>query len=178
MRAILGRGIGLALALTVLSCTGDEEPPPPPAESQPVDTAREDSLAAVRAETDAVRQMVMRMINFDFDKSVIRPGADTRVLQEKVAVLQANPALTVEIVGHCDERGTDAYNMRLGQRRADAAKRFLEQRGIAASRITVRSMGEGQPLDPGHNESAWAQNRRDEFRITGGGDELRRPAGS
>jgi peptidoglycan-associated lipoprotein len=168
--------MGIVLVMTALSC-GGEEAPPPPAESQPVDTAREDSLAAARAETEAVRQMVAQMINFDFDKSAIRSGRDTRVLEEKAAVLQANPALTIEVVGHCDERGTNAYNMRLGQRRADAAKRFLQQRGIAASRITVRSMGEGQPLDPGHNEAAWARNRRDEFRITGGGDVLRRPAG-
>lgn len=177
MRGILGRGLGLALIMTALSCSGGEEAPPPPAESQPVDTAREDSLAAVRAESEAVRQMVARMVNFDFDKSVIRAGTDTRVLEEKAAVLQANPALTIEIVGHCDERGTNAYNMRLGQRRAEAAKRFLERRGIAAARVTVRSMGEDQPLDPGHTEAAWARNRRDEFRITGGGGVLQRPAG-
>jgi peptidoglycan-associated lipoprotein len=169
--------MGLALIMMVLSCTGDEEASPPPAASQPVDTAREDSLAAVRAETEAVRQMVARMVNFDFDKSAIRPGTDTRVLEEKAAVLQANPALTIEIVGHCDERGTNAYNQALGQRRADAVKRFLVGRGIAAARIATRSMGEEQPIDPGHDEAAWARNRRDEFRVTGGDGALRRPAG-
>lgn len=134
-----------------------------------------DSLAAVRAETEAVRGMISRMVNFDFDRSNIRSGVDTEVLTQKVAILQANPNLRLEIVGHCDERGTDAYNMALGNRRAISARAFVTDRGIAESRISVRSMGEEQPLDPGHDEAAWAKNRRAEFRIVGGGDALVRP---
>jgi len=137
--------------------------------------AREDSIAALRAETEAVRNMVQERIHFDFDRSNIRPGSDTDVLQRKLAILQANPNLRVEIVGHCDERGSDEYNLALGQRRANAARQFLVDRGIAAGRITTRSMGEEQPLNPASNESAWAQNRRDEFRIVSGGETLRRP---
>jgi peptidoglycan-associated lipoprotein len=136
---------------------------------------RADSLAAIRAETEAVREMVSRMINFDFNRSNIREGVDTEVLTQKIAILQANPNLRLEIVGHCDERGTDEYNMALGNRRAVSAKAFLTDRGIAESRISVRSRGEEQPLDTGHTEAAWARNRRDEFRIVGGGDALVRP---
>ncbi len=134
-----------------------------------------DSLAAVRRENEAVMEMVRRMVNFDFDKSAIRAGQDTEVLEQKLALLHTNSGLRVEISGHCDERGTDEYNMALGMRRAVSAKQFLVDRGIAESRITVRSRGEEQPLDPGHNEEAWTQNRRGEFRVTSGGGSLKRP---
>jgi peptidoglycan-associated lipoprotein len=134
-----------------------------------------DSIAAIRRETEEVRNMIARRVHFDFDKYAIRPGEDTQVLEQKLAVMQANANLMLEITGHCDERGTDEYNMALGMRRANASKEFLVSRGIAETRITVRSRGEEQPLDPGQNETAWAQNRRSEFRVTGGGDVLRRP---
>jgi peptidoglycan-associated lipoprotein len=136
---------------------------------------RADSLAAVRRENEAVMEMVRRMVNFDFDKSAIRAGQDTEVLEQKLAILQTNSGLRIEIAGHCDERGTDEYNMALGMRRAVSSKQFLVDRGIAESRITVRSRGEEQPLDPGHNEEAWTQNRRGEFRVTSGGGSLKRP---
>jgi peptidoglycan-associated lipoprotein len=137
--------------------------------------ARADSLAAVRAETEAVRGMISRMVNFDFNRSNVRDGVDTEVLTQKIAILQANPNLRLEIVGHCDERGTDEYNMALGNRRAVSSRAFLTDRGIAETRITVRSRGEEQPLDSGHTEAAWERNRRGEFRIVGGGDALVRP---
>lgn len=139
--------------------------------------AREDSLARVRAEAEAVRNMLQTMIHFDFDKSDIRPGEDTQVLEQKLAILQANPNLTIEVTGHCDERGSDEYNLALGNRRANQAKQFLVNRGIDAGRIQTRSMGEEQPINPASNEDAWAQNRRDEFRIVSGGEMLRRPSG-
>jgi peptidoglycan-associated lipoprotein len=137
--------------------------------------ARADSLAAIAAETAAVRDMLSRMVNFDFNRSNIRDGVDTEVLAQKIAILQANPNLRVEVVGHCDERGTDEYNLALGNRRAVSSRAFLTDRGIAETRITVRSRGEEQPLDSGHTEAAWERNRRAEFRIVGGGDTLVRP---
>jgi peptidoglycan-associated lipoprotein len=136
---------------------------------------RADSLAAVRAETNAVRDMLAGMVHFDFNMSNIREGEDTEALELKLAILLANPNLTLEIVGHCDERGTDEYNMALGNRRAVSSRAFLTDRGIAEERLTVRSRGEEQPLDSGHTEDAWARNRRAEFRIVGGGDVLIRP---
>ncbi len=144
-------------------------------EEERIRRAREDSLARVRAETAEVRAMFAEVINFDFDRSNIRSGRDTEVLEQKLAILEANPALRIEIVGNCDERGSDEYNLALGNRRAVSAMSFLTNRGISADRIAVRSMGEEQPVDPGHNEDAWAQNRRDEFVITGGGDALKKP---
>jgi len=136
---------------------------------------RADSLAAVRAENEAVMEMIARRMHFDFDRSNIRPGEDTEVIEQKLAILQANPGLRIEITGHCDERGTDEYNMALGMRRAVSAKQFLVDRGIDEARVTVRSQGEEQPLAMGHNEDAWSQNRRDEFRVTAGGGSLKRP---
>jgi peptidoglycan-associated lipoprotein len=139
--------------------------------------ARADSIASARAETEAVLAMVAERIHFDFDRSNIRPGEDTGILEQKLRVLQANPGLQVEIVGHCDERGSDEYNLALGQRRSLSAKQFLVDRGINPDRISVRSMGEEQPIDMGHDEDAWAQNRRDEFIVIAGGDQLSRPPG-
>jgi peptidoglycan-associated lipoprotein len=133
-----------------------------------------DSLAALAREAEAVRNMLARRINFDFDRSAIRPD-DATILDEKLRILQANPGMTIEITGHADERGSDEYNLALGNRRAIAAKQYLTTRGIDQARISTRSMGEEQPLDPASNETAWAQNRRDEFTVTGGGDMARRP---
>jgi peptidoglycan-associated lipoprotein len=133
-----------------------------------------DSLAALGRTTEAVKTLLAEMIHFDFDKSNIRPG-DAAILDQKVAILQANPALRIRISGHCDERGSDEYNLALGNRRANAAKQYLVSHGIDASRIETVSYGEERPLDPGHNEEAWAKNRRDEFDILAGGDVLKQP---
>lgn len=138
---------------------------------------REDSLTRIRAETERVRNALANMVHFDFDKSNIRPGQDTQVLEAKLAILQANPNLTIRIVGNCDERGSDEYNLALGQRRANAAKQYLVNRGINANRIMTESRGEEQPLNPAHTEDAWTQNRRDEFSIVSGGDMLKMPSG-
>jgi len=166
-----------SLAVAMLACGGGEEASPPPVEEVAPPSVEQDSLAQARAEAAEVRRMVAQVINFDFDKSTIRPGPDTRVLQEKAAILTANPALALEIVGHCDERGTRAYNQALGMRRAESARRYLVGLGVAQGRLTVSSMGEDQPVDPGRNETAWAQNRRAEFRIVAGGDALRGASG-
>lgn len=134
-----------------------------------------DSLAAIRRETAEVSEMIARKVHFDFDKSAVRAGEDTDVMTQKLAVLEANPGLRIEITGHADERGTDQYNVALGNRRAISARKFLTDRGIDEARITVRSRGEEQPVDPGHTESAWALNRRSEFTVTAGGSALKRP---
>ncbi|MCZ6917597.1 MAG: OmpA family protein [Gemmatimonadetes bacterium] len=138
------------------------------------DRQRADSLNVIREETNRVRQALAVRVNFDFDRSNVRPG-DAAVLDRKLAILQANPNLRIQVTGHCDERGSDEYNLALGNRRALAAKRYLTDRGIAESRITTSSMGEERPLATGSNEAAWGQNRRDEFSITSGGDRLTMP---
>src|SRR6266566_1804747 len=122
----------------------------------------------------AVKTLVATMIHFDYDKAIIR-GGDAAVLDQKVAILQANPALRIRISGHCDERGSDEYNLALGNRRATAAKQYVVSHGIDGSRIETVSYGEERPLAQGHDEEAWAQNRRDEFEILSGGESLKQP---
>ena len=146
-------------------------------EEQRIRREREEAARREREITVAVVAMLAEHVNFDFDKSNIRPGQDTERLETKLAIMQANPALQMLIVGHADERGSDEYNMALGMRRALAAKKWLTDRGIADSRITVRSMGEEQPVDARSNEEAWAKNRRDEFAVAAGGTVLVRPSG-
>ncbi len=138
--------------------------------------AREDSLATVRRATDRVTAVLAERIHFDYDRANIRAG-DGATLDQKLAVLQSNPSLRIRITGHCDERGSDEYNLALGNRRALAAKRYLTDRGIAEDRISTSSMGEESPTAMGANEDAWAQNRRDEFAIVSGGNQLRMPTG-
>jgi len=133
-----------------------------------------DSAAAAARAAEEVRSMVAAMIHFDYDQSNIR-GEDAGTLDQKVAILQANSDLRIRIHGHCDERGSDEYNLALGNRRAQAAKQYLVSHGIDASRIETQSWGEERALVDGHDESSWSQNRRDEFEIIGGGDNLRRP---
>jgi len=133
-----------------------------------------DSLAALGRTTEAVRSTLASMIHFDYDKSNIRSD-DAGTLDQKVAILQANPELRIRIGGHCDERGSDEYNLALGNRRAQAAKQYLVSHGIDGSRIETQSWGEERPLVDGHDETAWSQNRRDEFEIIGGGDNLHQP---
>ena len=135
---------------------------------------REDSLGAVREETNNVRDLLARRVHFDFDRSNIGTD-DAAILDEKLAVLQRNPDLRIRVTGHCDERGSDEYNLALGNRRALAAKRYLTDRGIAESRIATSSMGEERPIAMGANEGAWSQNRRDEFTIISGGGTLKMP---
>ncbi len=103
-------------------------------------------------------------IYFDFDKSFIR--AEYRpVLAKKAEFLKDNPDIIVRIEGNCDERGTNEYNLALGERRADSAKRFFISLGISPDRIETISYGEERPLAVGHSEDSWSQNRRDDFVI-------------
>jgi peptidoglycan-associated lipoprotein len=135
-----------------------------------------DSIAALGRTTSALKAVLAEMIHYDLDKSAVRKE-DAAGMDQKIAILQANPGVTIAIVGHADERGPDEYNLALGNRRALAAKKYLTDHGIPAARITTSSRGEEQPIDPAHNEAAWAKNRRAEFTVTAGGDVLVRPSG-
>jgi peptidoglycan-associated lipoprotein len=128
--------------------------------------------AAERAR--AVAAELAAMINFEYDQSAIRP-TDQGTLDRKAAILQTNPNVRIRVSGHADERGSDEYNLALGSRRAAAAKRYLENKGIDSGRIETVSYGEERPLNPGTDEAAYAQNRRDEFEVTAGGDNLVAP---
>ncbi|MBI4084229.1 MAG: peptidoglycan-associated lipoprotein Pal [Candidatus Lambdaproteobacteria bacterium] len=96
---------------------------------------------------------------FDFDKYNIKPEFKA-ALEQNVQMLRGNPAMVVVIEGHCDERGTTEYNLALGERRANAVRNALIEGGIDGKRLRIHSWGEEKPVDPGHNEAAWAKNRR------------------
>jgi peptidoglycan-associated lipoprotein len=135
---------------------------------------RANEAASASSEQNAMRNTLTTVIHFDFDKADLRDDARA-ALDAKIPILTANPDVNIRIAGHTDERGSVEYNIALGQRRAASAKRYLTERGIAASRIETVSFGEGRPVAEGHDESAWAQNRRDEFELTAGGSRLNRP---
>jgi peptidoglycan-associated lipoprotein len=119
------------------------------------------AVAPVPKIPDAVMQ---EDIYFEFDKSTLTPAAQDNLMQ-KAEWLRENPDATVTIGGHCDERGTNEYNLALGDRRAESAKAFLVDLGIDAFRLTTISYGEERPVDPRHNEEAWAKNRRGHFEV-------------
>jgi peptidoglycan-associated lipoprotein len=181
----------LAAAAFAVACGGKappEEPAPEPTPAaepapQPApvdDTAERDRLERERMAREAadraraVAADLAAVINFDYDQATVR-SADQATLDRKAAVLVANPNVKLRISGHADERGSDEYNLALGNRRAAAAKRYLQNKGVDASRLEVISFGEERPANPGSDENAYAQNRRDEFEVTAGGDNLTAP---
>jgi peptidoglycan-associated lipoprotein len=127
-----------------------------------------DSAAAATHASDSAKAVLAQMIHFDFDKSNLR-SQDVALLDLKIPILLANPSLRIQIAGNCDERGSTEYNLALGNRRAISAKDYLTAHGVTPDRIETISYGEERPLDPAHNEIAWAKNRRDEFTILSGG---------
>jgi len=145
-------------------------PPPPPAKNDDAERMAREAAARVAA----LRTELGDMIHFDFDKADVR-ASDQGILDRKAAILGANAAVRLRISGHCDERGSDEYNLALGNRRGASAKRYLTGKGVDEGRLDVVSYGKERPLDPGHSEDAWAKNRRDEFELTAGGDNLLAP---
>ena len=122
----------------------------------------------------AARATLEEMVFFDYDMAEIRDDA-AAVLREKVNILRASPQVRLRIEGYCDERGSTAYNLALGNRRAEAIRQFLTGFGLSESRFEIVSVGEGRPLVQGSNEDAWARNRRVEFVITAGANAINPP---
>jgi peptidoglycan-associated lipoprotein len=115
-------------------------------------------------EGEVFESKLIKDIHFDFDKYNIRP-AEAEILKENAALLKTYSKGKIQIEGHCDERGTTEYNLALGERRANSTKKYLLSLGIPADRLSTISYGKEKPLDPGHNEEAWAKNRRGHFVI-------------
>jgi peptidoglycan-associated lipoprotein len=123
-----------------------------------------EEAVVAKAEEEAVKEITFENIHFDFDRYFIREDAKP-TLENLGAYLIENPGVKVLIEGHCDERGTNEYNFALGERRAEAAKQYLINLAVESSRISTISYGEERPLDPGHTEGSWGQNRRAQFVI-------------
>ena len=175
----------LVLTLAVASCARRQPPvarptpPPPPAATASVPPVppepvlespvvpqplAEDSLAA-RSLDDLNRDSPLRPAFFDYDSDNVNEAARV-VLQANAAMMRKYPSWTITIEGHCDERGTAEYNLALGERRAVAARTYLLSLGIDGNRLRTVSYGKEFPFDPGHDEPAWAKNRRAHFVIT------------
>jgi len=166
------RWIFLALLLVIpglmftVSCQKklvDASPPPPVVQEEPPPAPEpepEQEPAPMAYQAPSV--IMQEDIYFDFDKSTLTPTAQDNLLR-KAEWLRENYDVTVTIEGHCDSRGTNEYNLALGDRRAESAKAFLVDLGIAASRITTISYGEERPVCSQQNEECWAKNRRDNF---------------
>jgi peptidoglycan-associated lipoprotein len=136
--------------------------PPAPAPQPPIAAAPPAPAPARPAPAEYQSISELSDIFFDFDKSVIRPDA-ARTLDSNIDWLKSNSNALILIEGHCDERGTNAYNLALGERRAKATEEYLVARGVAADRIVLISYGEERPLCSERNEACWGRNRRAHF---------------
>ena len=117
------------------------------------------------AERDRAYSVIQdQKIYFDFDRFDIRAEYQD-VLRQKADVLKRYPQINVLIEGHCDERGTEEYNMALGERRARVAYEYLLNLGVSPNQLQMISYGKDRPVVAGSDESAWSQNRRDEFKV-------------
>ncbi|HET7922428.1 MAG TPA: peptidoglycan-associated lipoprotein Pal [Gammaproteobacteria bacterium] len=158
----------LGLMLVLAGCAKSVKPvTPPPAEAPAPATMTAPAAATAAAPApaeispldDPNSVLAQRIVYFDFDKSNIRTDF-LDVLTEHAKYLIAHPEQKMRIEGYTDERGTVEYNIALGDRRAQAVRRFLLFQGVAPDQLTTVSYGEAHPEDAGHNEDAWAKNRR------------------
>lgn len=183
-----------AVAACVVFAACSKDPPPPPAPTGPTAEeiararadsiaraeAREDSIAraAARAEEEerergiaAARETLREMVFFEYDQSALTSSAEL-TLRNKIDVLRASPAVHLRIEGHADERGSTEYNLALANARAEAVREFMVGFGLDPNRFSIVSYGEERPLVNASNESAWARNRRAEFAITAGENQI------
>ncbi|MDW7711759.1 MAG: peptidoglycan-associated lipoprotein Pal [Deferrisomatales bacterium] len=159
-------GLSYLFGKAAPAVAAEEPPPPPPPAPRPEEPRPAPVVTppppAPPPPPPAPPAPVLRRIHFDFDRYTITPAA-REILQGNADFLKANPGAKLEIEGHCDERGTVEYNLALGENRAKAAMQYLVDLGVSADRLRVVSYGKERPLDPRHNEEAWALNRRAEF---------------
>ena len=180
-KTLLVSMLALSLVLVVGACkkppvtTPPEEAPttpppvttPPPEETQEVEPRgfeQPEPEVEVAAPSATEIEGLLRVVYFDFDKYDL--GDETRqALRTNAQVLNQNRDVGVLIEGHCDERGTNEYNMALAEKRASAVRQYLASLGISSGRLRIRSWGEERPADPASSEAAWAKNRRAEFKV-------------
>jgi peptidoglycan-associated lipoprotein len=192
MRRVRSKGVvaGLVLCAVIISACGGRRPPvarpapPPPTGSGSGAAARppsppepvaeptivpqepvQDDRIATSTLDDLNRNSPLKPAFFEYDSSELSADAQ-RALNDNSALLKQYPNWTVTIEGHCDERGTAEYNLALGERRAVAARAYLVSLGISADRLRTVSYGKEFPFDPGHDDAAYAKNRRAHFVIT------------
>jgi peptidoglycan-associated lipoprotein len=142
-----------------------EAPPAPPVVAQaapPVAAAPEKDQASDTAEIQRI--LSGPIAHFEFDKAQLT-DQDRQKLQTLARAMKAHPAARIRIAGNCDELGTVEYNLALGQRRAEVARKYLVDLGVASSRVDTISYGEERPVAPGHDAESHALNRRDDAEL-------------
>lgn len=190
-RAVLHAALSAVMAASLFAsaCGGNKPPvakplppPPPPPDSTtasrpplppepvpepvavPAEPLRDDGIRSGNID-EINRNSPLKPVFFEYDSSDLSPAAKT-ALDENAGVLKKYGTWVLTIEGHCDERGTPEYNLALGERRAVTARTYLVALGITADRLRTVSYGKEFPFDPGHDEAAWAKNRRAHFVIT------------
>jgi peptidoglycan-associated lipoprotein len=149
-------------------------PPPPPQEQPPVERVEapvvqepqlsEEELLLQKSLDQINREKPLGTIYFDYDRAVVRDDARA-TLDGNAGWLKKFRTIKVLVEGHCDERGTEEYNLALGEKRAKAAQDYLLSLGIGSDRLKIISYGKSQPINPGHDEGAWQMNRRAQFLV-------------
>ncbi|MCM2357578.1 MAG: peptidoglycan-associated lipoprotein Pal [Geobacteraceae bacterium] len=134
-----------------------------PKETAPAPTVMAEAL---QEPVQTVAEAALEQVYFDFDSFALSQAARDTLAKNADYLRKKNPAAKVQIEGHCDERGSDEYNLALGEKRAKAALNYLVTLGVPAAQLSFISYGEEKPADPGHDEAAWAKNRRAEFIVT------------
>ena len=173
LKTLTDHAISLSLAAGLLACSGAKPTPdataskaddkPAAVAETPKATSQDDSNAQGQAELDRAMEALRNVsVFFEFDSSTLTSEAKDK-LSAVGTVLAKYPDLKVRIEGNCDERGSEQYNLALGQRRADAAKRYLTSMGAHDKQLTAISFGDQKPKATGHDEEAWRQNRRDDL---------------
>ena len=175
MKKVISLRLLVVVALAGLLAAGCAKKPAPSAaataeqtpvasttmQGQQVPGVQEQAVTEAPAAVPAAQQS-LQMIHFAFNEYTLSPEARD-ILVQNAAWMKAHPDVKVRVEGNCDERGSEEYNLALGQKRADAAKNYLVSLGVPAEQLSEISYGEERPLDTAHNEAAWAKNRRDEF---------------
>lgn len=158
----------LLAVLVLVGCSKKKEvaeatpPPPPPVESSPTPAPPPTSTEPAPAENAPTVQDQLRDVFFDYDAAALSSESQA-TLDANGKVLLDNANVSVQIEGHCDERGTVEYNLSLGDRRAQSARDYLVRYGVPAARVSTVSYGEERPFATGGDDAAWAQNRRAHF---------------
>lgn len=141
-----------------------KDPAPDQAISEPKDNLAVESVINQQTVQPVAKPLVLEQVLFEFNQSTLSAKA-RKTLETNAAVLQTVPTFKISIEGHCDDRGSDEYNLALGEHRAQSVKTFMVSLGIEPERLETISYGEDKPIDEANNENAWARNRRAEFRL-------------
>lgn len=161
----------LALTLSLTSCAGKKtqntnDPLAVSTDMEMTDPNNSGLNLSLNGDSDTNRAGALRTVYFDYSSAQIT-GATKEALDTNAEFLKQNPNVTIQVEGHCDERGSVQFNLALGEKRAESVREYLVAQGVEYGRITTISLGKEKPVAFGHDEETWSQNRRANFVVTG-----------